>query len=123
MSTTPIQEVCDILSKIWYLEVLCLCIDAGAPACQGESLSFGVHALGEGMAVGWGTSIAGAHPTALTDDWTLGHRNPLMIFILRGQGLPSLDFCGQSGGVLGVQGWDGSPCGLVSFYRFWLGHN
>ena len=37
--TTLVQEVCDLLSDMWKLEVLCDCVDGGAPSCEGNCLS------------------------------------------------------------------------------------
>ena len=34
--TLLIQTICDTLSEIWDLEVLCDCLDAGQPACIGQ---------------------------------------------------------------------------------------
>ena len=52
--TTPVQEVCDLLSKIWKLEVLCDCVDARAVSCVGNCLQQSRRTLGIHMNVGGG---------------------------------------------------------------------
>ena len=50
--TTLVQEVCDLLSEIWKLEVPCDCVDAGAVTCVGDCLQQSRRALGVHMIVG-----------------------------------------------------------------------
>ena len=64
---TLVQEVCNLLSEMWKLEVLCDCVDAGAATCMGHCLQQSRRALGVRMSVGGGQSCTVAHPSALTD--------------------------------------------------------
>ena len=65
--TTLVQEVCDLVSEIWRLEVLCDCVDAGAARCVGDCLKQSRRALGVHMTVGGGQSYTVVHPSPLTD--------------------------------------------------------
>ena len=76
--TTLVQEVCDLLSDIWKLEVLCDCVDGGAPSCDGDCLSQSRRALGVHMTLGGGHCCAITHPSALTDTWELRYGAPLI---------------------------------------------
>ena len=53
-STTLVLEVCDLVSQIWDLEVLCDCVDSGDHACVGGCLNHSRWALGVHMMVGGG---------------------------------------------------------------------
>ena len=75
--TTLVQEVCDLLSDIWKLEVLCDCVDAGAVTCVGNCLQQS-RALGVHMTVEGGQSCTLTHPSALTDTWDLRYGAPLI---------------------------------------------
>ena len=76
--TTLVQEVCDLLSKIWKLEVLCDCIDARAVSSVGNCLQHSRRALGVHMTVGGGQSCTVTHPSALTNTWDLQYGAPLI---------------------------------------------
>ena len=49
--TTLVQEICDLLSEIWKLEVLFDCVDSGAATCVGDCLKQSRRALGVHMTV------------------------------------------------------------------------
>ena len=72
------QEVCDLLSEIWKLEVLCHCVDSGAATCVGKCLKQSRLALGVHMTAGGGHSCTSAHPSTLTDTWDLRYGAPLI---------------------------------------------
>ena len=76
--TILLQEVCDLLSEIWKLEVLCDCVDAGVVTCVGDCLQQSRRALGVHMTVGGGQSCTVTHPSALTDTWDLRYGAPLI---------------------------------------------
>ena len=61
--TTLIKEVCDLLSEMWKLEVLCDCVDSGAATCVGDCLKQSCRALGVHMTVGGGQSCSCARPS------------------------------------------------------------
>ena len=75
--TTLVREVCDVLSKIWKLEVLRDCVDAGV-TCVRNCLQQSRRALGVHMTVGGGQSCTVTHPSALTDTWDLRYGAPLI---------------------------------------------
>ena len=77
--TSLVQIVCDTLSAVWDLELLCDCSDAGKPACNGECVTQTRRALGTCMTVGAGVRLSSTHPTALKPDWSLRYGKPIII--------------------------------------------
>ena len=66
---TPLaQVICDTLSEMGDLQVLCACLDAGKSECTGQCFTQTTHALGICMSVGGGVGISSTHPSALTAD-------------------------------------------------------
>ena len=76
--TTPQQKVCDLLSEIWKLEVLCDCVDAGVVTYVVDCLQQSRRALGVHMTVEGRKSCTVTHPSALTDTWDLRYGAPLI---------------------------------------------
>ena len=76
--TTLVEELFDLLSGIWKLEVMCDCVDAGAATCVGDCVQESRRALGVHMTVGGGQRCIVAHPSALTDTWDLRYGAPLV---------------------------------------------
>jgi hypothetical protein len=72
-----VQMVADTLSEVWDLEVLCPCVHAGVPWCDGACLANTVRALGICMTVGGGVGLSSAHPSAIKPGWSLHYGKPL----------------------------------------------
>ena len=53
-TTNIIQMICNTLSKIWDLEVLCACVDGGAAVYEGQRLLKTAQALGISLTDGGG---------------------------------------------------------------------
>ena len=70
-AASDMRDVCDTLSDIWRLPVLCPCMQRHGDACTEACMGPELRALGICIhkAHRLGTCIA--HPSAFTDDWSL----------------------------------------------------
>jgi hypothetical protein len=76
-ATSVVRNVCDTLTSVWNLPVLCPCMQNPGDQCTAACMTPDLRALGVCMhrANGVGTCIA--HPSAFTDQWNLKLGPPL----------------------------------------------
>ena len=70
-------DVCKLLADAWSLRVLCSCISESNTECLRECMGRDLHALGLAVNRHGKCGTVCAHPSALTDDWSLKHGAPL----------------------------------------------